>query len=471
MNEIDWKPDILGAGYGQHVLDLGTDPDGEGRVEAVLVRREQQDGETARGAVLYVHGFSDYFFQKDLADFFANRGLAFYALELRKCGRARRPGQTAHYVSDLAYYNDELDRALEIITGAHPGQPVIMAAHSTGGLVVPLWLNRRRAAGTLGPIAGAVLNSPWLDLQGSWMLRGPVTQAIRLQAKRKPFQALKLRPGVYGKTLHVSGTGEWEFDTDLKPLDGFPVTLGWLNAIRRAHTVVHRGIDAGVPLLVLRSGRSHFSPRYSPRSDRCDLVLDTQQIGRWAGILGSHVTIVAVKHARHDVFLSIPEARERAYTALGKWLDDRGMEQPRVVSASREISARPETVFELIADPSRQPEWDGSDNLASADGGQRVRRAGDVFTMTLTNGGVRENHVTEFTEGRLIAWTPSEKGKRPPGHLWRWELEPAGDTGTRVTVTYDWTRLTDRNRLPRARWTTAERLQASLDRLAATAEQ
>ena len=146
-------------------------------------------------------------------------------------------------------------------------------------------------------------------------------------------------------------------------------------------------------------------------------------------------------------------------------------EVPRVVSASREIAAGAETIFELIADPSSQPRWDGNDNLASAAAGQRVRRAGDMFTTALTNGGIRNNHVTEFEEGRRIAWTPSEQGRRPPGHLWRWELEPAGPSRTLVTCTYDWTRLTDRKRLSRARWTTAERLSASLDRLAALAEQ
>jgi uncharacterized protein YndB with AHSA1/START domain len=146
-------------------------------------------------------------------------------------------------------------------------------------------------------------------------------------------------------------------------------------------------------------------------------------------------------------------------------------ETPRVVSASREIAAGPEQVFELIADPARQPEWDGNDNLAQAAAGQRVRGAGDVFTMTLTSGAVRENHVVEFDEGRLIAWTPAEPGLRPPGHLWRWELEPAGPAATRATCTYDWTRLTDPDRLPRARATTAGRLLASLDRLAVLAEE
>jgi hypothetical protein len=124
----------------------------------------------------------------------------------------------------------------------------------------------------------------------------------------------------------------------------------------------------------------------------------------------------------------------------------------------------------VIADPAAQPCWHGNDNLAWAPAGQRVRRAGDVFTMTLTRGSDRENHVVEFEEGRRIAWMPAEPGQERPGHLWRWELAPVGASRTRVTCTYDWTRLTDETRLPRALATTADRLQASLDRLATLAE-
>ena len=142
----------------------------------------------------------------------------------------------------------------------------------------------------------------------------------------------------------------------------------------------------------------------------------------------------------------------------------------RVVSASRDIEAPATVIFELIADPAQQPGWDGNDNLAEAPAGQRVRSVGDVFTMTLTLGVVRENHVVEFDEGRLIAWRPSEPGGTPPGHLWRWELEPVDASHTRVTHTYDWSRLTDAKRMERARATTTDRLQASLDGLGALAE-
>ncbi len=142
----------------------------------------------------------------------------------------------------------------------------------------------------------------------------------------------------------------------------------------------------------------------------------------------------------------------------------------RVATATREVAAPADVVFELIADPARQPEWDANDNLASADAGQRVRDVGEVFSMTLTMGAIRECHVVEFVEGRSIAWKPAEPGQPPVGHLWRWEVEPIGDARCRVTQTYDWTELLDEARFPRAKATTTERLAASIDQLAALVE-
>ncbi|MGY2873097.1 uncharacterized protein YndB with AHSA1/START domain [Marmoricola sp. URHA0025 HA25] len=143
---------------------------------------------------------------------------------------------------------------------------------------------------------------------------------------------------------------------------------------------------------------------------------------------------------------------------------------PRVVSASRVIDAAAGDIFELIADPALQPGWDGNDNLAEAAPGQRIHSAGQAFVMTTTTGKVRENHVVEFEEGRRIAWLPAGPGEEPAGHLWRWELDPVDASHTRVTHTYDWSELTDEKRLPRARATTSEKLQASVDRLATLAE-
>jgi len=144
--------------------------------------------------------------------------------------------------------------------------------------------------------------------------------------------------------------------------------------------------------------------------------------------------------------------------------------EERIVVATREIAAPSERVFALIADPVEQPRWDGNNNLSRAAEGQRVRAVGDVFIMTLKRGGVRENHVVEFEEGRRIAWKPAVPGHEPPGHLWAWTLDPIEESRTLVTHTYDWTHLTDKGRFPVARATTVERLQASLERLAALSE-
>lgn len=143
----------------------------------------------------------------------------------------------------------------------------------------------------------------------------------------------------------------------------------------------------------------------------------------------------------------------------------------RTVSATREVAAPASVIFELIADPSQQPRWDGNDNLAEAPTGQRVHGVGDVFVMVLSKGSVRDNHVVEFEEGRRIAWLPADRGQPPAGHLWRWELEPIGEATTRVTHTYDWSELTDTNRFSRARSTTSQNLHASLVGLARLAEE
>lgn len=140
------------------------------------------------------------------------------------------------------------------------------------------------------------------------------------------------------------------------------------------------------------------------------------------------------------------------------------------MSARREIAAAPDVIFELIADPAQQPRWDGNGNLTEAAAGQRVHAVGDVFRMWVNSGTVRENHIVEFEEGRRIAWLPSEEGKAPPGHLWRWEIEPLGDGHSRVTHTYDWTNLTEEKRLKRAQGITADNLAASIERLATLSE-
>lgn len=166
MTDDTWCPDLLGPDFHSQTLDLGADPDGQPDVVATVVRGPAPSG-PAGPAVLYVHGFTDYFFQRHVAAHLAARGSRLYALDLRKCGRSRRPGQTPHFVTDLKLYDDELERALAIVradqVAAGAGGQVVVMGHSTGGLILPLWLDRRRASGRdprADGIVGQVLNSP-----------------------------------------------------------------------------------------------------------------------------------------------------------------------------------------------------------------------------------------------------------------------------------------------------------------------
>ena len=320
----EWVEDLeLGAGYEMSTIDLGADPDGQGDVVATLVRSTTTPSRPV-GAMVYVHGYTDYFFQREMAEFWVERGYAFYALDLRKCGRSLREGQTPHYVSDLAHYDVELEAALAIVTDETGGAPVLLSAHSTGGLILPLWLNRLQQlpGGAAGRgITGLVLNSPWFDLQGSAWMRSVGTQVIRGIARFKALDTMRL-PAVdaYGTSLYSGHHGEWDYNLALKPLSGFPVTYGWLNAVRRAQAYFHRGHDIGVPSLVLHSTRSWFARSFSEKAVGADAVLDVKQIARWSGCLGNAVTVRPIAGAKHDVFLSPKPARDAAYAEIDTWL-------------------------------------------------------------------------------------------------------------------------------------------------------
>jgi alpha-beta hydrolase superfamily lysophospholipase len=316
-------PDVL-PGYWQRTIPLGPDPAGEGEIVATLIRRGERVP-TDR-AVLAIHGYTDYFFHTEVADHFASRGFAFYALDLQKCGRSRRDGQTPHFITDLADYDTELERALAVINEQNQSAKILVYGHSAGGLIVSLWLDRlrRRGATARAGVTGLVLNSPFLDLHGPAVLRLGVTAAAigALSRVRTTGVVRGTSKGGYGTSLHRDYGGEFDYNLQWKPLGGFPITLGWLNAVRRGQTRLHRGLDVGVPNLILRSDNS-VRESTDPAAMQCgDAVLDVTQIARWAGCIGDRSTIIPIADAKHDVFLSMPRPREVAFRELGRWLDD-----------------------------------------------------------------------------------------------------------------------------------------------------
>jgi alpha-beta hydrolase superfamily lysophospholipase len=283
-------------------------------VVATLVRRTA--GARTTKAVLHVHGFADYFFQTGYAEWWAERGYDFYALDLRKYGRSLRPHQTPNYVGDLKEHFDEIEEAWHRIVGRDGHTEVILSAHSTGGLVVGLWANAFQPE----QLTGMVLNSPWTDLAGSTALRLASTPVLNQFGVRQPMREIKRQvSGFYARSLHRDHEGEWDFDLLLKPVQSFTIYAGWLRAIRNGHTELHRGLDVRVPILVLSSGRSSTPAEMNEEVHGTDIVLDVAQIRQWATSFGRHVTYVGVDGARHDVVLSLPQPRERVYEEIETW--------------------------------------------------------------------------------------------------------------------------------------------------------
>ncbi|MGP7960094.1 alpha/beta hydrolase [Sanguibacter sp. A247] len=310
-----WAVDVLGDDFRSLTIPLPDDDEGD--VVATLVRHDPGlVGVRPARAVLYLHGWSDYFFQTGLAEFWTAQGVAFYALDLRKYGRSLREHQTPGYVEHLSTYDEDIEAALDVIhTELGPHCAILLTAHSTGGLVAALW-----AARNPGQITGLALNSPWLELQGSSIARTVSTPAVAQIARFHPRSPLpNIDPGFYARVVDAHSGGAWTTDPRWRPNPSFPVRAGWLRAILAGHAIVAAGLSIDVPVLVCLSARTHINPRWSEDMRGADIVLDVETIARRVSSLGPTVTLVRIPGGIHDLTLSPPEPRARYYTQVMRW--------------------------------------------------------------------------------------------------------------------------------------------------------
>lgn len=339
-----WRTDVLGEGFECTDLDLGSDE--EGMLLATLVRslpkrRGILDRFFPHGRpledvdVLYVHGWSDYFFQRHLAEFWTDRGARFYALDLRKYGRSLRTGQTPGYIENLSDYDAEIELALAVMGQQstdpmkvrdhgepagrrEPTRNLVLLGHSTGGLILSLW-----ASSHPGRADAVILNSPWLDLQLSSTGRMVLTPIINLGTKLAPHDlALRVDLGFYMKAQRQTCLPEELATVNLqwRPERSHPVLNGWMRAVLMGHSRVFSGLNIDVPVAVLLSSRSALALKWSESMTRADTVLDVDRVAEAALNLGSSVTVERIDGALHDVFLSAERPRAEAYARLERWV-------------------------------------------------------------------------------------------------------------------------------------------------------
>ncbi len=318
------RTDVLGTPY--EALDLPLGDDFEGPVVATLIRRRAsaaasgQDRDGGR-AVLYLPGYNDYFFHKHVAEFFTTRGVNFYALDIRKCGRACQPGQTRNLCHSIGDYFPEIDAAADIIGNADGNRSLLLTGHSTGGLIAALWLAAADGSAGGARVTGLFLNSPFLSSGVPRGVQAFLNPALRAITARRPAAAFPgSMPGRYGQSLHVDYGGEWEFDKDWKSTGGTRLRLGWLTAVHDGQRRVRAGLGIEVPILVVCAARSSSGKASLDEMRRTDSVLDVGSMVRLSARLGDNVTAVRIDDACHDVLLSAATARDRAFAVLDHWM-------------------------------------------------------------------------------------------------------------------------------------------------------
>jgi alpha-beta hydrolase superfamily lysophospholipase len=310
MPSSEWPDDpALGPRFGYKTLPLADDYDGP--VTATLVRNKPLL-RTGQPAILYLHGFIDYFFQAHVARCFSDAAHNFYALDLRKYGRSLNDAAHPNICLAFEEYFPEITKALEII--ADEGHTsVVLMAHSTGALPAALYA---KDGARRGLITRLIFNSPFLAIP-----QGPVLAAISAWiGKRWPFKDTDNRINEwYAKSLHKDYKGEWAFNTAWKPIEGFRAYYGWIRAVVLAQKRIKDGLGLEQPVLVMHSDKSANDKVWSDRLHRADLVLKVKDIERLGPRLGPRVAMVVIPDGKHDLTLSLLPARELCLKTMVEW--------------------------------------------------------------------------------------------------------------------------------------------------------
>ena len=279
-------------------------------------------------AILYVHGYTDYFFQAGLAEHFIQLGYRFYAIDLQGYGRSIRPSTPPNWCESLEQYGQDLDIALATMK-ADGVDDVVILGHSTGGLVVSTYLAQPYALPeresyyqkAFPTISGLILNSPFLALPFPPAVLKRVSWPIRILVSLLPFSYLRAKKfTLYAKTIHCAFGGEWDYRLDWKPAQGFDLSFHWLREI----IIAQRNLSnqrITIPTLLCRSDSSTIGKKTVQETQQGDAVLDIDSMQAAADKTFSNLSNAVIPQGFHDLYLSQPPARTAYLSAMTSWLE------------------------------------------------------------------------------------------------------------------------------------------------------
>jgi len=269
----------------------------------------------ATTAVIYIHGYMDYFFQTHLSNFFIAKGISFYAVELRKYGSSLQAHHHENFCKDVREYYEEITAVIHQAKEAGHNN-IILHGHSTGGLIATHYLLH---APDKALVTAAVLNSPFFAFNGSEAAKFLLSIVAPL-GKFFPFLKVTKLPSLYTQSLHKDYKGRWDFDLNYKPIPSFYTYLGWMRGILKAqHEIYPHRIE--IPALILHAERSSFKTTFSEEALRCDTVLNVKDITYYGEKIYKDLAIVSVDNAIHDIVLSSDPVIEHYFSEITHWLD------------------------------------------------------------------------------------------------------------------------------------------------------
>lgn len=300
--------------FTETILTLTADAQGDN--VATLVESKENTG--GRDAVLYLHGFIDYFFHPHITEQFHAHDMDFYALDMRKYGRSLLPHQKPNYCEDLREYYEEVTLAITAMQ-EKTDKKLFILAHSTGCITASLYLNDGEKKDA---ISGLILNSPFLEIPQPKALTNGIYRAAKVVTRFKPYAiASRGVNHVYPQSIHKNFHGEWDFNLNWKPAGGFPTYFKWAIAVVNAQRELQTSSNISVPVLSMHSHRSSRPTKVTNKAKTSDTVLQVKHMKEISPKLGKDVTMLEVRDGKHDLFLSKKVVRDKAFEGMFGWLD------------------------------------------------------------------------------------------------------------------------------------------------------
>lgn len=292
-------------------------PDYEGGVKITIIANLDQVASSK--AIIYIHGYIDYFFQDHLAEQAVNSGYNFYGVDLRKYGRSYIQGQHFNYCRSMDEYFEDITATIDYVKGEGMGD-ITLIGHSTGGLLAAIYASRGERKGDINRL---LLNSPFLEFNAPYLKRKIGIPIANIVGKIFPYSSKsnELNPN-YAKSICRSHYGQWEYNKSYKPDSGVPLYFAWLGAIYKAHREVKRGLSIECPVLIISSSRSANPTKWSSVAQSSDIVLNILHMERYASYLGRRVVYKQFDGAIHDLFLSKEPIREDIFKYIFNWLSN-----------------------------------------------------------------------------------------------------------------------------------------------------